>query len=195
LSRTQKPHCFLAVLAVSLAAGCHPSADLKPPTPAPTPTAVEAAPTKADAKPESKGNPNRIYQLADLKVHTLTTGGKPLHLWVMDNDSKRQEGMMFLADKDVKDDQGMIFVFKDLQPNDGQHGFWMQNCPLALDIAYISPKGKVLNVAKGMPFNTTSLPPGGAYQYVIETKQGKVAQFGIKPGAQLDLGKLETPTE
>jgi uncharacterized membrane protein (UPF0127 family) len=188
-----------APLAIVFLAGCHPSEDIKPtPPPAPPVSDVktntpESPPTTT--VPPAKGNPNRIYQLADLEVHPIKTGGKTLNLWLMDNESKRQEGMMFLVDKDVRDDQGMLFVFRDLQKNDRKHGFWMQNCPLALDIAYISPQGKVLNVARGMPFNTTSLPPAGDYQYVIETKQGRAAGFGIRAGVKIDLGKLATPEE
>ena len=187
----------LAPLALLFLAGCHPSQEIKPtPTPAPVATATKPAQeTPPVTVPPPKGNPNRINQLTDLTVHSIKAGGKTLNLWLMDNESKRQEGMMFLVDKEVKDDQGMLFVFRDLQKNDGKHGFWMQNCPLALDIAYISPEGKVLNVAKGMPFNTDSLPPAGDYQYVIEVKQGRAAGFGIRAGAKIDLGKLPQPTE
>jgi uncharacterized membrane protein (UPF0127 family) len=191
--------CTLSLIGLLMLAGCHPSEQIgsTPSQPAP-PAKTEPKPT-AEQPPETKTttttNPNRVYQLSDLKVHPIKTGGKTLNLWLMDNESKRQEGMMFLSDKDVKADQGMLFVFKDLQRNDGKHGFWMQNCPLGLDIAYISPTGKVLNVAKGMPFNTESLPPAGDYQYVIEVKQGLAAGFGINPGVQLNLGNLPTPVE
>jgi uncharacterized membrane protein (UPF0127 family) len=192
-----------SIVGLLMVGGCHPSEQITEPPATPakaTPTKTTVPETKPTPEPApqtktSTANPNRVYQLSDLKVHPFKAGGKTLNLWLMDNESKRQEGMMFLVDKDVKADQGMLFVFKDLQPNDGKHGFWMQNCPLALDIAYISPKGKVLNVAKGMPFNTDSLPPAGDYQYVIEVKQGLAAGFGIKAGAQLNFGQLPTPVE
>jgi hypothetical protein len=157
--------------------------------------ATPSQPDKPGPDAAAVGNPNRVNQLKDLKVQVVKANGRPIRAWLMDNESKRQEGMMFLTEKDVADDQGMLFVFRDLQVTDGKRGFWMKNCPLALDIIYISPKKQVLNVGKGMPFREESVLPAGDYQYVLELKQGMAEKYGIKKGTVLELPALPTPTE
>lgn len=112
----------------------------------------------------------------------------------MDNGGKRQEGMMFLRDEDVEEDQGMLFAFAEVQQKGEANGFWMRNTYIPLDIIYISPDGQVVNVGKGEPFKETSVPPGGSYQTVIELKGGTAARIGLKPGTRIDLPKNLKPS-
>lgn len=137
----------------------------------------------------SEDNPSRLYQLKGLTQVAGTVGKHDFKFWVMDTDSKRQEGMMFLVDKDVKPSEGMIFIFKDIQPNDGHRGFWMKNCPLGLDILYVSSKMKVLNIGDGVPFQEKSVSPVGDFQYVVELKRGVSRKLGIKPGDTVNWPK------
>jgi len=137
--------------------------------------------------PRTGNDPERINQLKDLKVATIVANGHKVKVWLMDNESKRQEGMMFLRDKDVHADEGMLFLFPSVQPNDGAHGFWMHNCPLGLDICYIGKQKKVLNIADGKPFDETSLPPSGDYQYVLEMKVGCAKKIGVKTGTKIEI--------
>ncbi len=123
-----------------------------------------------------------MFARRELKVALVTLKGKPFRLWLMDTGAKRQEGMMFLTKDDVADDQGMLFVFNEVQPADKSHGFWMRNCPLGLDIVYVSPGRTVVSVGKGEPYNETSVPPGGDYRWVVELKAGTAARIGLKAG-------------
>jgi uncharacterized membrane protein (UPF0127 family) len=142
----------------------------------------------------SSDNPNRAFQLRSLDHSTVTVNGHALDVWVMDTKSKRTEGMMFLNDKDVKDNQGMIFVFNGAQPaKDG--GFWMKNTKIPLDIIYLAADHKVLNIQEGKPFDTKNLPPSGAYSDVVELKQGQAAKLGIKPGTAMEIPKTLKATE
>ena len=190
--------------------GCQPAAEPAPATPkdagpAPTPAATTPSDsTKTDgtsAKPDEKTSteprvksqpgdiPSRIFQLRDLAKVTIKAPAHPIKLWVMNNSSKREEGMMFLTDKEVKDDEGMIFVFA--KPD--QQNFWMQNTLLPLDIIYFDAKGKALNICKGAPKDEkTQLPSQGPAQYVIELKQGQAEESGIKPGTILEIPKSLT---
>ena len=79
----------------------------------------------------------------------------------------------------------MLFIFKDADTR----GFWMQNCPLGLDICYIDSKGKVLNIGVGKPFSEESVPCKGQAQYVLELKVGRAKKFGIHAGTVLALPK------
>ena len=131
----------------------------------------------------------RVHQLSELKSTTVKLGGKEHQLFLMDDEGKRQEGMMFLHDSDVENNQGMLFVFPQTQKDDGQHGFWMRNCPLGLDIIYVNDKQSVVGIGKGEPFNEKPIAPGGDYRWVVELKQGSAEKLGIKKGSKLDLPK------
>jgi hypothetical protein len=132
-------------------------------------------------------NPDRIFQLDSLATTTIQTPGGPLKLWIMDDESKRQEGMMFLHDNEVKDNEGMLFLFPNVQKLTGNYSFWMSHTVLPLDIDYISKDKKVLNVGKGKPFSEDPVKPAGDYFYVLEVKQGLSAKFGLTPNAKIQI--------
>ena len=132
-------------------------------------------------------NPNRVHQQKSLKVVKIEAAGHNIDSWVMDNEQKREEGMMFLTDKEVKSNQGMIFVFDTVQPNNGKYAFWMHNTLIPLDIIYISPAKKVINICAGKAMDDASLYPQGPYNYVLELKLGTAKRLGIKPGARLGI--------
>ena len=138
-------------------------------------------------------NPNRVHQLKSLKVAKLQASGHSIDAWIMDNELKRQEGMMFLKDGEVKANQGMIFAFEQLQgPSDG---FWMHNTYIPLDIIYISAGKKVINIKYGKPFDETSLKPGSPYKFVVELKGGMAKKFGIKNGTIFSIPNSVIPID
>ena len=132
-------------------------------------------------------NLDRVYQLENLETTTIKTPGGDLKLWVMDTEPKRAEGMMMLRDNEVKENEGMIFLFPKVQEMKGNYAFWMHNTILPLDIDYISKDKKVLNIGKGVSFSEAPVKPTGDYFYVIEVKQGLSAKFGLKPGAKVNI--------
>ena len=106
-------------------------------------------------------------------------------VWLMNDDGKRQEGMMFLTEKEVKPNEGMLFVFPKEQGAD--HGFWMENTLLPLDIVYITKAGKVYRVAQGKPLSRANLTAGEPFQYVLELRSGGAKRLKIKPGTPVDI--------
>jgi uncharacterized membrane protein (UPF0127 family) len=132
-------------------------------------------------------NPDRINQLSQLQVVNLRAAGNVVHAWVMDNESKRQEGMMFLTARDVKEDQGMIFVFPEIQRVANNSSFWMHNCPLGLDIIYIDANHRVVNVGDGKPETDTAVAPLRDYEYVLEVRRGWAKRHGLKGGARIGI--------
>lgn len=61
-------------------------------------------------------------------------------------------------------------------------GFWMENTPLPLDIIYVSPAGRVLNVRRGQPYSREVLNSAGVTADVIELAAGEADRIGLKPG-------------
>jgi len=176
-------------LVLLFAGGCQPPETpiIRPSTETPsTSTTPEATQASASTSPEVK-NPNRVHQLDSLESVTLKANGKSFPAWVMDDDSKRAEGMMFLTESEVKPDEGMIFVFEEVR--DASHGFWMHNTLLPLDIIYIGADGKVVSIAHGKPQDDTELPPKGSFQFVLELRGGGADRFGIKPGTTVEIPK------
>jgi uncharacterized membrane protein (UPF0127 family) len=138
------------------------------------------------ARPLPKDNPDRINQLRSLKVVNLQAANQKIAAWIMDNESKRQEGMMFLKPGDVKENQGMIFVFPAVQVA-ATNSFWMHNCPMALDIIYISKAHKVINVGDGPPESDARVLAKANYSFVLELKRGWAKRHGLKAGARVSI--------
>lgn len=147
--------------------------------------AAQATPLAMLASLAVGQNPNRLYQLNELKVETIRTGSKSFKVWVMDTDSKRQEGMMHLRARDVPRDHGMIFVFKSAEPL----AFWMRNTYIPLDIAYLDAKGKAVSVHRMEPLDERSVPSAAPAMYALEMVQGSFARHGIRKGTVFSIPK------
>lgn len=181
----------------AIVASCSPTIEKpvvhepKPPVKQPTTTVADPAPADADPQQAAKDpryNMLRVYQLSELKVVDLFLGSHKFKAWVMDTPGKREEGMMHLETKDVRDDEAMLFVFPEPVPKE-KFQFWMHNTPLPLDILYVSSDRKVINIAHGKPYDETSLPADAAGQFVVELKAGTAKKLGIKPGTAVKFPK------
>ena len=85
-------------------------------------------------------------------------------------------GLMFR--ETMARDAGMVFPMNPPRVA----SFWMQNTILPLDIIYVSPKGRVLNVVQGRSYDRTPLSATGVTGEVIELNVGEAARIGLKPG-------------
>ena len=85
-------------------------------------------------------------------------------------------GMMFR--EKMPRDTGMSFPMNPPRAT----GFWMENTPLPLDIIYVSPSGRVLNVRRGQPYSREVLNSAGVTADVIELVAGEAERIGLKPG-------------
>lgn len=181
----------LAALALASCQSSAPTASNTPtPEPAPNPTPVAPAPKPAAVTPEPdkpveepqkkdpSHNPSRIYQLKELETTVVTIGKNKLTAWVMDTDSKRTEGMMFLQKNELKADSAMLFVF----PDELDRSFWMRNTYVPLDIAYIAANGRIVSAKAMKALDETGVPSDGPAMYVLEMQQGAFKRLGIKAG-------------
>lgn len=135
------------------------------------------------APPLQVKNDYRLHQLRDLKKTTVKIGANAFACWIADDDSKRTEGMMFLTDREVKPNEGMIFVF----PNEQPLSFWMKNTLIGLDIAYIAKTGTIVSTHTMKRLDETSVPSGGNAMYALEVKAGTFKRLGIKKGMKAKI--------
>lgn len=182
---------LLATALIALAAlGCQnetPEVHV-PEKPAPetlTPDSKPETTPEPVAKFEEGENPDRIYQLSKLEKGKIKVNGTSVPVWLMNDDGKRQEGMMFLTAKEAPRSHGMLFVFP--QEQGAERGFWMDNTVLPLDIVYISKDFKVVSAVKGKPFDQTSLPALFPFQYVLELQAGEAEKLKIKRGSMVEI--------
>ena len=104
---------------------------------------------------------------------------------VVSTSEKRQHG---LGDRrSLDEDRGMFFVY----PDDRVRAFWMKDCYIALDIAYLRADGTVVKVA--------TLPPGAdaapgqvpqessiePCRYVLEVPAGWFARRSLAAGTRV----------
>lgn len=127
----------------------------------------------------------RYFQLKDLATTKITFREKtPVTCWIMDEDMKRAEGMMFLKDEDWTEKQGMIFVFSRGQ----ELRFWMRNTLVPLDIAYVSESGKILSTYTMKALDeTTDYSSHGMAKYAIELKAGFLRKNLIQVGDMVQI--------
>jgi len=140
--------------------------------------------TKNQAKPKEKPfNPARMFQLKDLQVIDIKINKKTFKTWVMDTPGKLEEGMMFLKNEDVEDNEAMIFIYN--APED--LNFWMKNTLIPLDIAYVTDRKVIHHIAHMKALDETAVPSRGPVQYAIEFKLGALKKYGVTQGMKVEM--------
>lgn len=94
---------------------------------------------------------------------------------------ERADGLMYRDE--VPDGTGMLFVFTDSQPR----SFWMANTYVALDIAYMDPSFRIVDIVAMEPLVTDSYPSSAPAMFGLEVRQGWFAEQGIAIGAQANI--------
>ena len=94
---------------------------------------------------------------------------------------ERAEGLMYRDA--VPDGTGMLFVFEDSRPR----AFWMANTYVALDIAYLDPSYRIVDVIAMEPLDTDTYPSSAPAMFALEVRQGWFAEHGIAVGAQANI--------
>lgn len=141
---------------------------------------------KEEGKEKHRHIPSRAFQLDDLKKAEIKIDDHKFSLWVMDTFAKRQEGMMFVENSDFKDNEGMIFLFKEPE----YQRFWMRNTLVPLDIAYVSPSRRIINTYTMKAFDeTTDYSSFGTSDVVIELRAGTFKKLGIGRSSKVTLPK------
>jgi uncharacterized membrane protein (UPF0127 family) len=94
-------------------------------------------------------------------------------------EESRRRGLM--QRRDLPQDRGMIFVF----PTSEEHGFWMHDTLIALDMIFLGEDRKVVGVVAGAaPRSETVRTVGKPSRYVVEVSAGEAAAHAVGPGTR-----------
>jgi hypothetical protein len=92
----------------------------------------------------------------------------------------RRRGLMF-RDR-LGDNSGMVFSY----PEAGVNAMWMKNTRIALSVAFIDRKGRILNIADMEPFSEQAHASAGEAAYALEMNRGWFSKRGIKAGDRVE---------
>ena len=98
--------------------------------------------------------------------------------------------------RELAEGTGMLFLFRTARPR----SFWMKDCLIPLDIAFLDATGKVVNLYT-MPAEANPANPAGRYDsnlpaaFVLEVPAGELARANIKIGQQATLQNIPPNTQ
>jgi uncharacterized membrane protein (UPF0127 family) len=97
---------------------------------------------------------------------------------IANDDESRTRGLMFR--RDLPQDRGMVFVF----PTTEEHGFWMHNTLIGLDMIFLGEDRKVVGVVTAAPQTDTLRSIHQPSRYVVEVSAGEAAAHAVGPGTR-----------
>lgn len=121
---------------------------------------------------------------APLVIETAD-GEKRFSVEIADDDRERSAGLMFRIR--MNDDHGMLFVFE----NTRRLSFWMKNTPMPLDLVFIGPDGRIVDILKGEPFSLAPIAPESPSRFVLELKAGTADKTGIADGDRVRHPRID----
>ena len=139
-------------------------------------SATARAQVPAAAGAQAARHPVSGLEVIDLVVER---GGKkiPFKVELAASPEAQARGLMFRTE--LGDFEGMIFPSGTPQPR----SFWMKNTPLSLDIIFIGPDGRIINIAADtVPYSLESVRSEGPASAVLELRAGRAKALGIVPG-------------
>lgn len=101
---------------------------------------------------------------------------EPLHLELAVTPDEQARGLM--GRRGLPWNHGMLFVF----PTAKQHGFWMKETFIPLDIAWLSEAGVVQEIARLRPLDEALQQPQRPARYAVELNAGTLRRLDVKVG-------------
>jgi len=158
---------LLALLVLTVLAGCRKPAAPPPPPPVST---TEDAPLHL---PHAQSN---------LPVVKLWAGAEELSTELCLTPQQLATGMMFRTN--LAENAAMLFAFA--MPH--RAAFYMRNTTVPLSAAYIDPDGVIVEIHDLKPLDETSVEASSdRIQYVLEVKQGWFSRHNVSTGAVVRL--------
>ena len=154
---------------------------------------IGAAVMLAACSPQSPGGAraaapteSAVHLESGLEVVPLTVqrGARALNFRVEIARTRAEQTRGLMYRQKMGPDEGMIFPF--VPPREGV-AFWMKNTVIPLDIIFIGPDHRILNIAaQAVPYSLDPLPSAGVTAGVLEINGGRAAELGIRPGDKVE---------
>lgn len=108
--------------------------------------------------------------------------------WRAESSAAREQGLMFVEDREMRPDQAMIFVYDPPQ----RVSMWMKNTLLPLDMLFVDARGCIVTIKeRAQPGALATIDSGVPVFLVVELKAGTAEQLAIRVGdrvARVDAG-------
>ena len=135
-----------------------------------------ATDTAGSAAAQAAVHPVSGLEVRDLTVTSRGTAHR-FRVEVAATPQQQQRGLMFRTQMGA--DEGMIFPLAQVR----MASFWMRNTVIPLDIIFIGPDNRILNIAANTtPYSEESIPSVAPAKAVLELNGGRAAELGIAPG-------------
>ncbi|MEX0837633.1 MAG: DUF192 domain-containing protein [Gemmatimonadota bacterium] len=141
-------------------------------------------PPASDAQGQVSGTPERSMGVAPSPAagHAwVIFGADTVVAEVAATADQRADGLMYR--EEVPDGTGMLFVFQDNEVR----AFWMANTYVPLDIAYMDPSYRIVDIVQMEPLVTDTYPSSAPAMFALEVRQGWFAEEGIGVGDQAEV--------
>lgn len=136
------------------------------------------------AGPPTEADPSlRKFPLDTLPTALIAVDGQSIPVYLALTAETREEGLMYVGDDDLGDDEGMLFVF----PQERRLSFWMRNTYIPLDLAYARADGEIVTIHQMPPLTLQSFLATEPALFALEMKAGAFERLGIEVGDQLSV--------
>lgn len=128
---------------------------------------------------------------SDMEKASVSLGGVEIMAWVADTDLLRNRGLGGIESLELN--EGMLFIFD----KPGFFGFWMNGMVIPIDIIWLDNNFKIVYIEKSVSPDTfpKTFFPKQVARYVLETKSGFTADFGVSIGDKVSVEFLSDATE
>ena len=134
---------------------------------------------------QSAQTASAVHPVSGLEVIPLTVirGDKRLTFQVEVAKGPIEQGRGLMFRTAMGADEGMLFPINPPR----MAGFWMRNTVIPLDLLFVGPDGRILNIAaNAVPYDETSLKSAAPVKAVLELNGGRAAALGIVPGDRVE---------
>jgi uncharacterized membrane protein (UPF0127 family) len=99
--------------------------------------------------------------------------------WRAESPDAREQGLMFVEDREMRRNQAMIFVYDPPE----YVAMWMKNTLLPLDMLFVDAHGCIVTIKENaQPGSLATIESRLPVMLVVELKAGVVAEAGIRAG-------------
>lgn len=126
--------------------------------------------------------------LSSLPTVRAVIGGERFLLWVAQSHGERARGLKgvtetLLEPTEAGERRGMLFVF----PDETVKSFWMEDTPIALDIAFIDGNWRVESIRTMRPETLTAHASEGPVRYAVEVPAGLLERLDVGAGDRVRI--------